>query len=225
MRKSTKATIDDGCSPELVAGADFDLPLGIPIIHAPKKIIIPAGITPFSERNRADVSEEAIGFHEKDMNFADVLKAPQDFVEDFSRFKMLISPDCSLFRDAPLSIQLTNVYRNRAIGSYYQRQGINIIPQVRWGNEYTYTTNYFPDRIAFLGVEKQSIVAIGTYGCIRTKDDRYHFSAGLDAMMDFLEPKWVLVYGNMPDSIFERYKAYANFCQYPDWISRKHHEK
>ena len=123
MRKSTKATIDDGCNPELVAGADFDLPLGIPIIHKPKEILIPSGITPFSYRERAIGSNEAIGFNERDMNFAAVLRAPKDYIEDFSRFQMMISPDCSLFRDAPLSVQLTNVYRNRAIGSYYQRQG------------------------------------------------------------------------------------------------------
>lgn len=86
MRKSTKATIDDGCNPELVTGADFDLPLGIPVIHAPKEILIPSGITPFSYRKRAVGSDEAIGFNEKDINFTDVLRAPKDFIEDFSRF-------------------------------------------------------------------------------------------------------------------------------------------
>lgn len=222
MRKSTKATIDDGCNPELVAGADFYLPLGIPVIHKPKEILIPSGITPFSYRERVVGSDEAIGFNEKDMNFADVLRAPKDYIEDFSRFRMMISPDCSLFRDAPLSVQLTNVYRNRAIGSYYQRQGIYVIPQVRWGNEYTYTTKYFPDKIAFLGVEKHSIVAIGTYGCINTKDDKYHFSAGLDAMIATLEPTVILVYGNMPEKIFGRYKDFVIFHQLPDWISRMH---
>ena len=156
------------------------------------------------------------------MDFADVLRAPKDYIEDFSRFRMMISPDCSLYRDAPLSVQLTNVYRNRAIGSYYQRHGINMIPQVRWGNEYTYTTKYFPDKIAFLGVEKHSIAAIGTYGCIQTRMDKYYFSAGLDAMMETLEPKVVLVYGNMPKSIFEKYEKYTNFHQFLDWIFRMH---
>lgn len=222
MRKSTKATIDDGCNPELVAGADFYLPLGIPVIHKPKEILIPSGITPFSYRERVVGSDEAIGFNEKDMNFSDVLRAPKDYIEDFSRFRMMISPDCSLFRDAPLSVQLTNVYRNRAVGSFYQRHGIYVIPQVRWGNEYTYTTKYFPDKIAFLGVEKHGIVAIGTYGCIRTRDDKYHFSAGLDAMMETLEPKNVLVYGNMSENIFGRYKNFVIFHQFPDWISRVH---
>ncbi len=222
MYNKQKAILDDGCCPELVAGAEFDLPLGIPIIKAPSKIIIPEGITPFSMRNRAPSFNEAIGFYEKDFYFADVLRMPDKYIDDFGRFTAIISPDCSLYRDAPLAVQLTNVYRNRAIGSYYQRRGQYVIPQVRWGNEYTYSTKYFPEIIAFLGVERQSIVAIGTYGCFQGKENKYHFSAGLEAMMEALEPQVVLVYGAMPDKVFNRYLNYARFVQYPDWTTRMH---
>lgn len=217
-----KANLDDGCNPELVAGATFALPLGIPIIKAPPQIIIPEGITPFSVRHRAPSFNEAIGFYEKDINFAEVLRSPQDYIDDFGRFKALISPDCSLYRDAPLAVQLTNVYRNRAIGSYYQRRGQYVIPQIRWGNEYTYTTKYFPEKIAFLGAEKHGIVAIGTYGCFDGRENKYYFSAGLEAMMETLEPQVVLVYGSMPEKIFGQYMNYAKFVQYPDWTTRMH---
>lgn len=217
-----KANLDDGCNPELVAGATFALPLGIPIIKAPPQIIIPEGITPFSVRHRAPSFNEAIGFYEKDINFAEVLRSPQDYIDDFGRFKALISPDCSLYRDAPLAVQLTNVYRNRAIGSYYQRRGQYVIPQIRWGNEYTYTTKYFPEKIAFIGAEMHSIVAIGTYGCFDGKENKYYFSAGLEAMMETLEPQVVLVYGSMPEKVFGQYINYAKFVQYPDWTTRMH---
>lgn len=217
-----KANLDDGCNPELVAGATFALPLGIPIIKAPPQIIIPEGITPFSIRNRAPSFNEAIGFYEKDINFAEVLRSPQNYIDDFGRFKALISPDCSLYRDAPLAVQLTNVYRNRAIGSYYQRRGQYVIPQIRWGNEYTYTTKYFPEKIAFLGAEKHSIVAIGTYGCFDGRENKYYFSAGLEAMLETLEPQVVLVYGSMPEKVFGQYMNYAKFVQYPDWTTRMH---
>lgn len=217
-----KANLDDGCNPELVAGATFALPLGIPIIKAPPQIIIPEGITPFSVRHRAPSFNEAIGFYEKDINFAEVLRSPQDYIDDFGRFKALISPDCSLYRDAPLTVQLANVYRNRAIGSYYQRRGQYVIPQIRRGNEYTYTTKYFPEKIAFIGAEMHSIVAIGTYGCFDGKENKYYFSAGLEAMMETLEPQIVLVYGSMPKKIFGQYMSYAKFVQYPDWTTRMH---
>lgn len=220
--KKIKAIIDDGCNPELVAGADFDLPLGIPIIKAPSKIIIPPGVTPFSMRDRAPSFDEAIGFYEMDVNFAEVLREPEAYIDDFGRFAALISPDCSLYRDAPLSVQLTNVYRNRAIGGYYQRRGQYVIPQIRWGNEYTYTTKYFPEKIAFLGAEKHSILAIGTYGCFVGRENKYHFEAGLAAMMETLEPKVVLVYGPMSEKIFGTHTKYAQFIRYPDWTARMH---
>lgn len=217
-----RANIDDGCNPKLVAGAEFALPLGIPIVKAPSKIIIPDGITPFSMRDRVPGPNEGLGFHEMDQEFAEVLRAPEDYINDFARFSAMISPDCSLYRDAPLSVQLTNVYRNRAIGSFYQRRGQYVIPQIRWGNEYTYTTKYFPEKIAFLGAERRSIVAIGTYGCFKTREDKYYFAAGLDAMMDTLEPVVVLVYGSMPGKIFGQYESYSKFVHYPDWTTRSH---
>ena len=45
MMVKRKANLDDGCNPELVAGAVFDGELEIPVIHAPAEIVIPSGIT------------------------------------------------------------------------------------------------------------------------------------------------------------------------------------
>ena len=84
-----------------------------------------------------------------------------------------------------------------------------------------YTTKVLPEPVAFLGVEKHSIVAIGTYGCFRTKDDKYHFEAGLSGMLETLEPEIVLVYGSMNEKVFGQYLNWAKFVQYPDWITNK----
>ena len=56
-----------------------------------------------------------------------------------------------------------------------------------------------PEKIAFSGVEKHSIVSVSTYGCIQAKEDKIYFKAGLEAMMETLEPEVVLVYGPMPE--------------------------
>ena len=223
MSKKRKAIPDDGCSPELVQGARFDGVFEIPIIERPNKLFIPKGIVPFSERRKIpNPKEYAVGFYEMDPKFAEILISPIQYIGDISRFGAMISPDCSLYRDAPLAVQVTNVYRNRAIGVCFQRRGIYVIPQVRWGNEETYTTKVLPEKIAFLGVEKYSIVAIGTYGCIQHRDDKYHFKAGLEAMLETLEPEIVLVYGSMPASVFGDYLHLTHFVQYDDWTSTKH---
>lgn len=223
-----KATIDDGMNPELVKGADFDGYLGIPVIRKPETYIIPSDIVPFTKRERQNDASAAIGFYEMDTEFAEVLIAPEDYVEEFCRqplvtpesAKPLLTPDCSLYRDAPLAVQIANVYRNRAIGYFYQSRGAYVIPQVRWGNELTYTTRVLPEKVAFLGVEQHSIVAIGTYGCFKTRDDKYHFEAGLASMMETLEPDVILVYGSMNSKVFGPYLHSAKFVQYTDWITR-----
>ena len=171
---------------------------------------------------KSRAKKEALGFYEKDPEFAEVLRNPDRYLEDFARFGAVISIDCSLYRDAPLAVQVTNLYRNRALGSYIQRKGNYVVPNIRWGNDLTYTTKYFPERIAFLGAAKHSIVSVGTYGCIQTREDKYYFHAGLDAMLETLEPQVVLVYGSMPKSVFGSYDAYTKFVPFPDWTSRMH---
>lgn len=216
-----KFNMDDGFRSDLVVGAEFDGFLEMPIIKKPKEIIIPDGITPFSKRNFAIGSNEAIGFNEMDQVFKKVISEPEKYVDDFSRFMGIISTDNSLYRDMPLATQILNIYRNRAVGYYYQSKGIYVIPQIRWGDERTYTKTVLPDKAAFLGVEKQSIVSIGTYGCIQGQDNKMYFKNGLYEMLMELDPIVVLVYGNMPGVIFDEFRNYAQFIQYPDWITRK----
>lgn len=219
-----KATLDDGCNPELVVGAKFDGILQIPIIEKPDRFIIPKQIIPFSERDKDKIGEYTVGFYEKDMKFADILISPEKYADELRRFQALISPDCSLYRDAPLAVHVTNIYRSRAIGHYLQYNGNYVIPQVRWGKELTYTTKYFPEKIAFLGVEKHSIVAIGTYGCIDGKENEYYFQAGLEAMLETLEPEIVIVYGAMPQKVFGNSSKTTKFVQIPDWTTFKHNK-
>lgn len=216
-----KATLDDGCDPELVRGAEFDGTLEIPIITPPKEIRIPSGFVPFSRRKEAGAND-ALCFFEKDPVFADVLIHPAAYTAEFRRFPYILPLDCSLYRDAPLAVQVTNIYRSRAVASYFQRCGCNVYPFVRWGNELTYTTQYFPERIAFLGLPHESIVCISTYGCIRSREDKYYFRSGLEAMLDALRPRTVLVYGAMPPAVFGRYLSCANFIPFPDWTKLRH---
>ncbi len=216
-----KNSFDEGFNLELVETAFFDGILEIPKIEPPKKIFIPPNMIPFSKRNRTKDFSECVVFYEHDINFADIVRKPEDFVEDLLRFSAVVTPDNSLYRDAPLIVQIANVYRNRAIGHYLQKNGAYVITNIRWGDERSYTTDFLPEKFAFLGAPKNSIVSVGTYGCIRGKDNKYYFREGLEAMLDELTPEVVLVYGSMPKSIFSPdIKCKTNFVRYPDWISQ-----
>ena len=117
------------------------------------------------------------------------------------------------------NINLTNIYRSRAIGYCFQKNGVYVIPNVRWGDERTYTTKFLPEKVAFLGIEKHSIVSIGSYGQLKNKVNRYYFKEGFDAMMETLEPEVVLVYSKLPEEWKEDYPD-TKFVEYQDWASR-----
>ena len=219
--KKVEPLIDEGLRVSLVETAFFDGDLEIPHVDAPEEIVIPKGLVPFSQRSQDREHENFVCFYENDVNFRKILTNTEDFVDDLKLFPGIITPDCSLYIDAPLVVQLTGIYLNRAVGYYLKKQGLYVIPNIRWGDERTYTTEIFREKVAFLGVDKHSIVSIGTYGQIKSAESKRIFREGLIAMLDTLEPKVVLVYGAMPVSIFGGLDGRTRFIQYPDWISSK----
>ena len=212
------ASLSDGCNPELVKGASFEGFLEIPIIKKPETLIVPDGFVPFSKMEKADPKAFAVCEYENDNEFKDILVNPKDYIKVLRKYQGFISPDCSVYRDMPLSLQITNIYRSRAIGYFFQKNRVYVIPCVRWGDERTYTTKVLPEKVAFLGVEKHSIVSIGSYGQIKDRVNRYFFEAGLDSMMETLEPEIVLVYGKAPEDVKEKYGD-TRFVEYLNWTS------
>lgn len=213
------AALSDGCNPEFVIGAEFDGVFEMPIIKKPKKIIIPDNLVPFSKMEKADSKSFAVCEYENDTEFKDILVNPDEYIEILKKYQGFIAPDCSVYRDMPLAIQITNIYRSRAIGYCFQKHGVYVIPCVRWGDERTYTTKFLPERVAFSGIEHHSIVSVGSYGQLKDKVNRYYFEAGIDAMMETLEPEYVLVYSKMPDHIEDKYPE-TKFIEYPDWTTQ-----
>ena len=115
------------------------------------------------------------------------------------KYKGVITPDFSLYRDMPLVMQQWNTYRSRAIGHWLQDNGIPTIANVRWGDERTYD-------LCCAGVTENSTIAIGSHGCIKLLQERPYFINGLDNAVRKLRPKFIIVYGTAPDYIFDKYR-------------------
>lgn len=213
--------IDDGFNSELVNGATFDGIFEIPHVYAPQKIYIPSSVIPFSMRNRSQAHEEFVHFYEHDIMFADILSDMEYRTAELSVFPGVITPDFSLYRDMPLTHQISNTYFNRAVGHYMQSKGLYVIPNIRWGDERSYTRVFSDYEVpfAFAGVDRYSIVSVGSYGCMKSRENRFYFSEGLNAMLDELEPVVVLVYGSMPDEVFGPHEGRTSFVHFPDWTS------
>ena len=110
---------------------------------------------------------------------------------DINRLKgaaAIITPDFSLYLDMPRSMQIWNVYRSRSVGYYLSSLGYNVIPNVRWTDEESYS-------FAFDGIGKGSIVAVGTLGCAKNVNDKNLFVNGFMEMIKRIEPTKIIIYG------------------------------
>lgn len=200
--------------PELVLGAKFQGKYDIPIIKNYEGKI-PEELLPFSQRcvvkNKKDTF---LHFYLYDDKFNKVLTNPESYVDEFRDYAGIISPDCSIYTDLPLCHQIMNTYLNRAIGYYFQSRGINVIPNVRWGDYRSYD-------FCFDGLEKNGIYCISTYGCIKNPGKRKLFKDGLEYMLTTLEPELVLVHGLMPKEVFEDYISKYNFIRYESFLEKR----
>ena len=193
----TRSGCKDVFNAFLVRDAEFDGILEIPCIKTgifkPKKLIS------FSKCIRAREYDSWVHFYEDDAAFERIWNNPQKYLSVLSRFEGVISPDFSLYRDMPLVMQCWNIYRNHAIATWLQNNGIKVIPNIRFGDERTFTT-------ACLGIEKYGTIAIGSHGCIKVIKDREKFVAGLDYVVQTVEPRIIIVYGSAPNYIFDKYR-------------------
>lgn len=181
----------------LVEKADYDGIEEIPCIKTSS--LLPTRVITFSKALKTTDYDQWVVFYEHDEQFIRLWNKPRKYIEILKKFNGVITPDFSLYRNMPLVMQKWSTYQGKAIGVWLQNEGIEVIPNVRFADERTYS-------FCFNGVEKNSTVAIGTHGCIKKVVDKAYFEKGLAEMVQQLKPQTIIVYGAAPDCIFGKYK-------------------
>ena len=120
-------------------------------------------------------------------------------VEILQHFAGIITPDFSTYADFPEPLKTYNIYRMRAFGHWYGKiLGNAVINNVRWGTEETF-------KYCFDGIEKNSIVAIGTVASgLRNSRNLEIFSSGFEKMLEVLSPHTIIVYGSDKYPCFDK---------------------
>lgn len=179
----------------LVRDANYSGGYEIPKIsgcnEVPQKLIL------FSKTLRANDYNQWVCFYEDDYKFERIWNNPKRYLTLLKKFEGVILPDFSVYRDMPLCMQLWNIYRSRAIGTWLENHNIKVIPNIRFGDERTF-------QICCDGISNDTIIAIGTYGIMKSKEDKYIFEKGLNYVIEILKPKVLLIYGSTPKSIFKK---------------------
>lgn len=147
------------------------------------------------EENPEDVIAH---FYYDDYKFINSWRDPDVYIERLRRYKAVIAPDYSLYTDFPLALQIMSCYRRQWIGAYWQSLGLDVIPDVVWGEERSF-------EFCFDGIPKGGTVAVSSVGVSRDPDwngtTGNLFKDGYDEMMRRIEPEMVLFYGDIPDGL------------------------
>lgn len=210
-----KSIFDDGFQAKLTEGAILVGEPGIPMLMNLNNAQIPQDMIPFGKAKSCKNKRQHVHFYMQDREFSRVLYATSRYLEILKLYDGVITPDCSMLIGQSPCLQQANTYMNRAVGFYLQRNGISVIPNIRWSDEASF-------KFCFLGVPKGSMVSVSTHGCISTSKEKQMFKVGLDAMLDSLETQIVLVHGFMPEEVFGDFCKYVEFHRYASMFERTH---
>ena len=156
----------------------------------------PSLLIPFDKAVTNKDHKGWVHFFIHDCRFSRLLKNPWRYLPILARYDGVISPDCSVFWGYPIYRQLHSISQNREIGAWLQRNGIPVIPCVRWGKKETYG-------FAFDGIEPGGTIAVGTAGAMREKETRKVFENGFEPMLDAIAPRRIIVYGSRKSPVFK----------------------
>lgn len=151
-------------------------------------------------------------FYYDDYKFISSWREPEKYIERLRQFKAVVSPDFSLYTDFPRVLQILSCYRRQWCGAYWQYLGIDVIPDVVWGDKKSFD-------FCFDGIPQGGTVAVSSVGVKR--DNNWNnksgdmFKAGFDEMVRRLQPKTILFYGDMIDGLE------GNIVQIPSYYAEK----
>lgn len=172
----------------------FEFPIIQPSTSVPNRLVA------FSKAVNCKDFNQWVHFFEDDYLFERVWREPKRYLDLLKQYNGVILPDFSVYRDMPFVMQLWNIYRSRAIGCWLQRNGVDVIVNVRWGDRRT-------QRVCCDGAPSNCTIAIGSHGTLKDKEDRAYFIEGLEAVVSRLRPIAIIVYGAAPESIFGKYSS------------------
>jgi hypothetical protein len=123
-----------------------------------------------------------------DYQFERLWQRPDAYLDVLKPYKCVLTPDFSLYMDMPDAMQQWNRYRSAALGNYWQRNGITVVPTLSWAQPSSYG-------FCFKGLPRHSTVATSTVGVARDEAARAVWRDGMREAMRRLEPRRVLLYG------------------------------
>jgi hypothetical protein len=172
--------------------------LGIPDLLPAPLAAIPDYLTPYRTRIRrrdVDLAQVGVHFWTDDYRFETVWNRPRKALQALARYRVLLAPDFSIYRNWPPVVNQWNIYRGRWCGRFWQAAGFQVIPTVSWGLPEAW-------EVCLLGLPRHSVLGTSSIGTdLKDPSQREAFVTGFGAMVERLEPTAVICYGTVPDEL------------------------
>lgn len=158
---------------------------------------VPCGLTAFSDCAALNEYDNGVHFFIDDYRFERIWNRPEAYIDMLRKYDCVLTPDFSLYVDMPLPMQIWNVYRSRALGRYWQDNGLKVIPTLSWSTPDSYW-------FSFDGIPKCSVYATTAIGAIKNKHANELWRIGMDEAIKQLSPEKIIIFGDVPkDYTFE----------------------
>lgn len=190
-------------------------PAQIPVLAPPTYDELPTQMLAFDKRGADDSGGSLLHFCVQDSKLRHPARAPHSYVADFASAWGILTPDFTITDQMPPWQRQMSVWWNRAVGVYYQRRGLRVVPHIRWRNAADYDH-------CFVGIEQGSTVAVSNYGSRRDPSLSWDFQQGLYALVERLAPDRVLVYGSTQQRAFRDLTGRTEFIAYSTDVARAH---
>ncbi len=159
---------------------------GMPTIEACARK--PRSLMAFNYAMTASDFDYGVHFFIDDYQFERLWNKPERYLELLKKFECVLTPDFSLYMDMPVPMQQWNEYRRRALGNWWQRNGMKVIPTLSWSVPESYG-------FCFDGLPKHATVAVSTIGVKNDNAATSIWNDGMTEAMRRLHPRRVLLYG------------------------------
>lgn len=161
---------------------------------------IPKDVISFNYvKSKNDLKEVFAHFFVNDYQFERLWTNPYAYLETLKKCEGVIGTDFSCFYDTPRALQIYNVFRNRTLDVFFQKNGIKVIPVVSWSDKESFEW-------CFEGLPKNSTLAISSNGCLNKKSKEL-FVAGFNEMVQRLQPKMIVCVGHLPEELKSGHKV------------------
>ena len=171
-----------------VGGGDFDIPT-VKAFHGE----LPDKWIGFNYALQCkDPQNTGVHFFIEDYQFERVWSNPRRYAEMLRRFKAVIQPDFSLYRDFPKALNIYNLFRNCWLANYWTDNGVKVIPKPSY-------CNYDSHHWCFQTFEQGGVIATSSVGMMYFEEDFRYFIDGYNKMLNVIKPETILFYGVVPD--------------------------